>query len=142
MSLTRRSSIPLDNWVIVDTTVWIEYFRKGKGPLCDLLDELLEQQNAAICRMIELEILQALKSNEQKLVRHLFSALRFIETDPQDFIHAGEKLCKLREKGITIPSSDGLIGALCIGRNIPILTLDTHFNRVSELKKISLKNVN
>jgi predicted nucleic acid-binding protein len=85
--------------------------------------------------MIELEILQGLRSKEQDLIQDLLRVLHFIDAPREDFITAGLMLKQLRTKGITIPSSDCLIAAQCIRKNIPLFTLDNDVKQIPTLKK-------
>jgi len=121
--------------VLVDSSSWIDYFRArgGAGSQGDAIDRLMDEGLAVICGMVELEILQGLKAPEGRRVQELLGALRFVETERQDFVSAGELLCVLRRKGVTIPASDGLIAAVCIRHGLRILTVDPHFRRVPGL---------
>ncbi len=121
--------------VIIDSSVWIEFFRYGNGEICDLVDELLESNGAALCGIVEMEILQGVRKKEQKLISDLFSALKYYELKRIDFINAGNQLNILRKKGITIPSTDSLIGTLCQRNNLVLLTLDNHFDHLEKVKK-------
>lgn len=122
--------------VLVDSSAWIEYFRRGRDTISDLVDGLLRNGEVAICGMVELEILQGLRAPEREKVSELFSALTYLETRRGDYIHAGERLGDLRRQGVTIPSADALIGALCIRHNVPLLTSDKHFDYLPEVERV------
>ena len=126
--------------VLVDSSAWIEYFRRGRGVVSDLVDGLLQSGEAAICGMVELEILQGLRAREAEQVSDLFFALVYIETERRDYVFAGEYLGDLRRQGVTIPSADALIGALCIRHDIPLLTSDKHFDHLPELERMPLES--
>lgn len=56
--------------VVVDTSVWIDFFRNEKGRPGDLLDTLLAQDRVLLCGVVEMEIFQGLKKrNYEKLNR-------------------------------------------------------------------------
>lgn len=131
----------MSNMVLVDSSAWIEYFRHGRGMISNLVDGLLQSGEAVICGMVELEILQGLWVRERERVSELFSALVYIETARRDYVFGGERLGDLRRRGIIIPSADALIGALCIRRDIPLLTSDKHFDHLPELKRMPLEAV-
>ena len=120
---------------MVDSSVWIEYFRKGRGAVFDAVDALLDEDRAILCGMVELEIIQGLRPRERRLVIDLFSALPYLETERRDYVAAGERLGELRRRGITIPSSDCLIGALCLRHDLSLLTLDRHFEHLPDVKR-------
>jgi len=119
---------------MVDTSTWIEYFREGKGTTCDMLDSLLEEDRAVLCGMVELELLRGVRTRERPRLKGLLDALRFVETTREDFIAAGERLCELRERGLTISASDALIAMVSKRNDLSLLTLDSHFKLFSDVK--------
>jgi len=121
--------------VLVDSSVWIEYFRSGEGDLFDLVDGLLDERRVVLCGMVELEILQGIRPAERPTIKSLFSALDFVETVRSDYVAAGEQLNELRRTGITIPSSDALIGAVCVRNGLALLTTDRHFDHLAEIRR-------
>jgi predicted nucleic acid-binding protein len=124
--------------VLVDSCVWIDYFRAGRGPLFDAVDSLLDQGRVILCGMVELEIIQGLRPLEARRVRALFAALRFLPTEREDFVAAGRLLQELRRRGAAIPSSDALIAALCIRNRLRLLSTDNHFDRVPRLDRFEI----
>lgn len=128
------------NKVLIDSNIWIEYLKQGKKAIADEVDLLLDEDRVALCGMVELEILQGVKSKERNFIKDLFDALHFIESERDDFIQAGLTLNQLRTKGFTLTPSDCLIGIQCIRKEIPIFTLDKDFNHIPHLKKYHFKN--
>lgn len=125
--------------VMVDSSVWIEYFRQGRGVVFDAVDALVDEDRAVLCGIVELEIVQGLRPRERRLVTDLFSALSYLETERQDYVAAGERLGELRRRGIIIPSSDCLIGALCLRHGLSLLTLDRHFEHLPDINRFSVE---
>src|SRR5438128_1818666 len=123
------------NKVLIDSSVWINYFRKGKSTVVEPVNLLLDEDRAALCGMVELEILQGLRGKEHIKIQDLFQALHFIESTREDYVAAGMMLNQLRSKGISIPSSDCLIAAQCIRCDLPLFTLDNDFKNIHALKK-------
>ena len=122
--------------VLIDSSVWINYFRPGKSIVAEKVNTLLDEDRVVLCGMVELEILQGLRNKEHDLVKDLFTALHYIETTREDFIIAGTALNHLRQKGITIPASDCLIAAQCIRLHYPLYTLDNDFKQIPSLKRL------
>ena len=121
--------------VLVDTSVWVDYLRRGLSPASEELDLLLEENRAVLCGTVELELLQGVRAQEKTSLEELLSALPYAETTREDFQDAGELLRTLRTKGVQIPATNGLIAAVCIRQDLSLLTLDGHFNHVHALKK-------
>jgi predicted nucleic acid-binding protein len=122
--------------VLADTSVWIEYFRRGKGKASDLLDELLEQDRVVLCGVVEMELLRGVRSTERKELESLLRSLHFVETLREDFIAAGNMLNRLRAKGVTVPATDALISAVCCRKDLLMLSLDEHFARFPGLRRM------
>jgi hypothetical protein len=128
------------NKILIDSSVWIDYFRKKNSTVAPFVNLLLDQDRVALCGMVELEILQGLRGKEQRLVQDLFQELYFLEAQRDDFVSAGLLLNQLRSKGITIPSSDCLIAAQCIRHGFALYTLDHDFDYIQALKRYSTES--
>jgi len=87
-----------------------------------------------LCGVVEMELYQGLRENERSTLEAQFSALAFLETSREDFRRAGHLLGDLRRQGITIPSPDALIAALCLRHDLTLLENDGHFEHISGLK--------
>jgi predicted nucleic acid-binding protein len=122
--------------VLVDTSVWVDFFRGTPSAAAAALDFLLEEKQVVLCGIVELELLQGAKAGERAMLEDLLTGLPYVETERVDFQKAGELLNTMRIKGFQIPASDGLIAALCARHQFPILTLDKHFNHFHQVKKV------
>lgn len=110
--------------IIVDTSVWIEYF-KGHRPFLEIIDHLFSHQHIAALEVIFAELLQGAKNRrEREHIKHYWHNLpRF--NDEHMLIHAGEfaGLNKFHSKGV------GLVDATIIWaareHNALVWSLDT-----------------
>jgi predicted nucleic acid-binding protein len=123
--------------VMVDTSAWIEFFRSGDGPTSDVIAGLLSEGKAALCGVVEMELLQGVRPKERATLAELLEALLYVDVEREDFIAAGELLGSLRLAGKLIPATDALIGACCIRRGMALLTLDRHFDAIPELARFA-----
>ena len=115
--------------VLIDTSVWVHFFRsKNADKVSDKLEELLDENQAALCGIVEMELLHGLRSPEQKKVMSLLSALPFLDTTRETYQMAGKLLHVLRETGVTVPATDSLIAAIALQNRCSLMTLDAHFN--------------
>ena len=121
--------------VMVDTSAWVEFFRSGEGPTSDAVTGLLSEGAAALCGVVEMELLQGVRAKEQATLAELLEALPYVEVERQDFVAAGELLASLRRAGTLIPATDALIAACCMRRGMPLLTLDRHFDAIPGLER-------
>lgn len=127
--------------VMVDSSVRVEYFRRGRGTASDAVDELLEENRVLLCGMVELEIIQGLRPEQRGRIPELFAALAYLETERMDYVAAGERSGELRRRGITIPNADCFIGVLCIRHGLPLLTLDSYFDHLPDIERFAVDAV-
>ncbi len=120
--------------VLIDTSAWVEFFR-GTSKTADAVAKLIEMGKASICGVVTYELIQGAKSaGESSHLSGVLSALPYIEMTSDLWTKAGNISAGLRVKGMTLPMSDLLIGAIALEHNIEVLTLDTHFASIPGVK--------
>ncbi len=126
--------------VIVDTSIWIDFFQNQKSIYQEKLEGLIKDNNrAAICGIILQEILQGIKDNQSyELTKQRLVMLPFINTDKETYLYASSLYRTLRGKGITIPPVDLTIAAVAIKNKIPIFTDDSHFKTIEKYSELTL----
>ena len=113
---------------MIDSSCWIKYFRNDIPKIADSVQKLIEEDRACICGIIELEIIQGIKNEQQsKIIKDLFSIIPYYNFDREDFISAGNRIKNLITKEITFAISDSLIAEICIRNQIELFTLDNDF---------------
>lgn len=116
--------------IMVDSSVWIDYFRNTVNPQTDLLDALLGQESVLTGDLILIELLQGFPSlRDFKQARRLLSTLPVIELAGQRTAIAGAKNFRLlRSLGLTPRGTiDTLIATKCIERGYALLHNDRDF---------------
>lgn len=117
--------------IIIDTSIWIDYFKNKDSSYSSKLDSLLLTDCVYINGIILAEILQGIKGeDEKKVVSSLLEALHFLDITIYDWKLAGEISGKLRAKGITLPLTDISIAANAINNNAVVFTIDKHFEMI------------
>jgi len=109
--------------VIIDTSVWIEYF-KGKEDYFNLCQELIEKGEVKTIELIFAELLQgAMNQRETELIKSYFELIPKVEVDLL-YIMSGEysQNEKLFSKGIGL--IDACIIKATIISNSKLWTLD------------------
>ena len=120
--------------VIVDTSMWIEFFNKKESSHGNTVRRLIENDRAVLAGPVLFELLQgARKPNESATLKKALGILPFLEIRKTDWTDAGNLSCALRGKGITIPMTDILIAALAQTNHCRIATMDRHFDHFPEL---------
>lgn len=125
--------------VLVDTSIWIDFFQNNESFYAKTLDGLIRDSNRAVIYGVVLqEVLQGIKDNTSyELTKERLSRLPFLDTNQETYIYAASLYRTLRRKGFTVPSIDTTIAAIAVLNRIPLFTNDEHFKaieRYSELK--------
>lgn len=122
--------------VLVDTSIWIEYFNRDKSVIADSLERLLEENKVVVTGIIITELLQGTKNkNEFDAILENITALPLLESRINTWIEAGRISFNLRRIGLTIPTTDILIASIAIENNCQIFTMDPHFEKIPEVNK-------
>lgn len=116
--------------ILVDTSVWIDYFNGISNGHTDLLDTSIAQGNVAIGDLIFLEILQGIRDDAdyRKTKRSLlaFDQHQMLGREMAEICARNYRI--LRKKGITIrKTADVIIATFCIENHFPLLFLDRDF---------------
>ena len=128
----------MNTGIIVDTCVWIEFFRKPESDLTVHLKGLLRERRVTMVGMVLAEILQDIKAQkEAMLVKENLKRLPYLEMTRDIWEKAGEISAFLRRKRVTIPLSDLMIAALALSGGYEVFTIDPHFEQVNGLKLYS-----
>jgi predicted nucleic acid-binding protein len=123
---------------LIDTSVWIDFFRQHKTPAVEKLYQLLSNpDNYGITELIYQEILQgALHEQDfQSLADYLISQTFFYPKHAAEtYRQAAYLYFSCRRKGITIRSTiDCLIAQTDIEHNLILLHSDKDFLRIAEV---------
>jgi predicted nucleic acid-binding protein len=116
---------------LVDSSVWIDYFRGTPGPQADRLDALLGVDEVLIGDLMLTEVLQGFDSDADfKLARKALSACATVTLGgPALCLRAAQNFRALRRKGTTVRKTiDTLIATYCIEHDLPLLYSDRDFD--------------
>jgi len=116
--------------ILVDSSIWVDYFQSGKTPSANF-DEELVKGKIAICGLILAEVLSGVRGEEEaQMLRNRLLALPYLSETRETFIKAASIYSSLRREGVTIPLSDCIVGAVAIENGCKLLTRDKHFLRI------------
>lgn len=116
--------------ILVDSSVWIDYFSGNDSAEADVLDCILGNRAVAIGDLILTEVLQGFRhEKDYKVVKSLLEELTVFELLGKKMaIKSADNFRKLRKKGITIrKTADVIIASYCIEQNLPLLFSDKDF---------------
>jgi predicted nucleic acid-binding protein len=116
--------------ILVDTSAWIEFFR-GRGPLADRVDDLLEADDVALCGPVVTELRRGIRAaSERKRVLPLLGSCHLLPQPPSLWEDAGDLGFALARKGATVKSLDLLIAVYALSHQVPLLTTDRDFELI------------
>ena len=121
--------------VIVDTSVWVHFFRSRGSPEHREVDRLLTREEVVMVGPIMAEILQGARSIEEfDQLRIRLAALPYVEATLETWSRSGALSYQLRQQGNPVGLVDLLISALALEHGHQIYSRDEHFERVPALK--------
>lgn len=128
-----------EDGVIVDTSVWIEFFNNPDSSEKYAVVKLLKNNKVFICGMELAEILQGVrKDKEREEIEQTMGALPFLPCNIHTWTKLGAMSANLMKKGLTIPITDLFIAVSAIINNCQVYTLDRHFKKIPGLSLYTL----
>jgi predicted nucleic acid-binding protein len=127
--------------VLVDTTVWVDFFTDRKEPHVATLQELIEnEEDLSLCGVILTEVLQGIRSDGDFIkIKEYLGDLIFLPMRQATFLRAAEVYRSLRKKGITIRKPVGcMIASVAIEYDIHLLHNDRDFEHIAKHSKLRL----
>jgi predicted nucleic acid-binding protein len=129
----------MDARVIVDTSVWIAFFRRRDPEPTDRIAALLKTGRAAYTGIIALELLNGAKGQKElDILYEAFDAMQLIPITEATFLGAGKLGYELARKGHTLSAVDLLIAQATIETSLSLMTYDEHFATISKYSALTL----
>ena len=116
--------------IVVDSSVWVDFFNGTATPQVERLDALLGVTPVAIGDLILVEVLQGFRHDRDvATARQLFRSLPVVEMlGHSNATKAAENFRTLRRQGVTVRRTiDAIIATACIEANLPLLFSDRDF---------------
>jgi predicted nucleic acid-binding protein len=125
--------------VLVDTSVWVSYFRGGSPEISEKVDRLLGGGEVCVPKIVIAELIQGAKSQrELSTIEDFFDAFTILDQGPETWLKAGKLARQLRTKGKTIHLLDCYIAVIAGENACALLTLDDHFKEIRRVMPLAL----
>lgn len=121
--------------VLVDTTVWIDFFAGHDTPQVNVLVRHLDAgEDICVCGVVLTEVLQGIREDaDYRRTRTKFAHFVFLPMGPGTYVRAADLYRSLRRSGITIRKPiDCMIAAVAIEHAVPLLHNDRDFEPISK----------
>lgn len=117
--------------ILVDSSVWIDFFRGARTPQSERLDLLLGTTRIAVGDLILAEVLQGVRDERDfRQVRKTLDSFEQVDlVGRQVAIQAAKNFRKLRDLGFTVRKTiDTLIATRCIQSDYTLLHSDRDYD--------------
>lgn len=119
--------------VLIDTSVWIDYFQKISSAISSQVDELLSHSDIYVPKIVLAELIQGAHSEKElTTIEDFVEAFHVIGEDEDTWLDAGRLSYILKKKGKTVNLTDCYIAVIAKEQNCAILTLDKHFKEIEK----------
>ncbi|MBI3600590.1 MAG: PIN domain-containing protein [Nitrospinae bacterium] len=125
--------------VIIDTSVWINYFQNPPSILSEQVKEIVFYGEVYVPKIIIAELIQGAHSEKEvSAIQNFLDAFRIVGEDEDTWFNAGKLSYALKKKGRTVNLTDCYIAVIAKKQNCAILTLDKHFKEIEKESGIRL----
>jgi len=121
--------------ILVDSSVWVDWFRRTPTPQSEALDDLITRQIVVVGDLILAEVLQGvMKSDALERTRAVLLSLKLVSIGSVGVaLQAAANYRHLRRLGFTPRSMiDTLIATRCIAEGWPLLASDRDYQPFAE----------
>lgn len=126
--------------ILIDTSAWIEFFRKKDSPISSRLKEYLKLNQACYAGPIAVELYQGAKTRrEVELIDQLLETIHYVDITGSHHHHAGEIGRRAARSGKIFSTVDLILAVLAHDEKLRLLSLDTHFKDISHFCPLSLE---
>ena len=128
--------------ILIDTSVWIEYFRNQSQSVVDFVMEIAKNSEICVPGIILAELMQGAKSEKElSAIAEFMDAFTMIDQTDQTWVKAGRLSHALRKKGKNVNLTDCYIAVLAQENGCAVLTFDQHFKDIRHHTRLDLVNI-
>lgn len=125
--------------ILIDTSVWIEYFKNQDKQFTGKVDQLLTFSDVCVPKVVIAELLQGAKSEKEiSVIEEFVEAFNILDQSDDTWIKAGRLSFSMKRKGGTVNIVDCYIAAIASENSCKIFSLDEHFKSIRNFLKLEL----
>jgi predicted nucleic acid-binding protein len=119
--------------ILIDTSVWIKYFRDRSTNLSRKVDEILSKQEVYVPKIVIAELMQGSRSEREiSVIDDFINAFYVIDQKEDTWIKTGRLSYNLKRKGKTVNLTDCYIAVIAQEYDCRIFSLDEHFKDIKK----------
>jgi predicted nucleic acid-binding protein len=129
--------------ILADSSVLVEFFRAGGRPSVKrAVREGLEGGLLAVNGIIRVEVVGfARDAASRSQLEQAFASFLQLDLEAAEFELAVDLGFQLRRRGVTVPTTDLIIGASAIRENAELLHDDAHFDEIAKVSQLRSRRV-
>jgi predicted nucleic acid-binding protein len=137
-----ETNAPESFLILVDTSIWIDFFSSSPGPGGDELRRMVEEvEPIALTGVVVTEILQGLRRDIHRM-QHFLSLWDMLEPCGFSTYREASTISRLaRSKGIGLTTIDTLIAAVALEHHATLFSLDKDFTRIARIIPLRLQSL-
>ncbi|MBZ5511338.1 MAG: PIN domain nuclease [Acidobacteriia bacterium] len=125
--------------ILVDTSVWIDFFSSSPGRAGAELRRLIEEAEPfALTGVIVAEVLQGLIRDASRIEQYLAHWEMLEPRGFETYREAAAIYRAARAKGFTPTTIDAVIAAIALEHKASVFTLDQDFSRIARITTLAL----
>ena len=125
--------------VLIDTSVWIKYFKNGNDQFSERVDEVLTFSDVYVPKVVIAELIQGAKSEKEiSVIEEFIDAFNIIDQTDKTWVNTGRLSFSMKRKGITVNLVDCYIALLANENNCKLFSLDEHFKSIKKFLRFEL----
>lgn len=125
--------------VLIDTSVWIDYFKGRDNSFSERVDEILTYSDIFVPKVVIAELMQgAVSEKEISVIEEFIGAFNVIDQKEDTWPKAGRLSFSMKRKGITVNLVDCYIAVLANENSCAIFSLDEHFKSIKKFLRVEL----
>ena len=128
-----------DKRILIDTSVWINYFKDGDRKFAEKVDEVLSFSDVYVPKVVLAELIQGAKSEREiSVIEEFIGAFKIIDQTEDTWLKAGRLSFSMKKKGITVNIVDCYIAVIANENNCMIFSLDEHFKSIKKFLRLEI----
>jgi tRNA(fMet)-specific endonuclease VapC len=125
--------------VLIDTSIWVEFFRKKDSAVSTRLREYTKLDQVCYSGPILVELYQGAKTRrETEIMDELFGTIHYVDITRNHYHHAGLVSQKAAREGKVFSTIDVILAVLAYDEGLSLFSLDHHFQDISKYCPVSL----
>lgn len=128
-----------DKRILVDTSVWIDYFKGSDANFQSKVDKTLTNCRIYVPKVVLSELIQGAKSEKEiAVIEDFIDAFYIVDQKNDTWLNAGRLSFSMKRKGITVNIIDCYIAVIASENDCGIFSLDEHFKSIKKFLHIDL----